>query len=184
MRRTCGARGIVRCVSTAQALGGFTARDRPAFGLRPTVQFTFSVLGMVGWVGFSVWVSSGWRSELEKAIGPIAAWVIPVVLAYIPGVVIGFLCFTLILTRYRAPRMDAPEGPWPAGHWPAISVIIAAYNEEDGIGSTLEHIAVSSYEGRVEVMLADNNSTDRTAEIAEFAALQLGLSFRRIFEPV
>jgi biofilm PGA synthesis N-glycosyltransferase PgaC len=33
-------------------------------------------------------------------------------------------------------------------------------------------------------MLPDNNSTDRTAEVAEFAALGLGLRFRRIFEPV
>jgi len=137
------------------------------------------VLGTIGWVGFSVWVSDGWRSDLEQAIGPVAAWVIPVVLAYIPGVVIGFLCFTLLLTRYRAPRMDPP-----AGRWPEITVIIAAFNEEEGIEATLEHVAASSYQGRVDVMLADNNSTDRTAEIAEFAALRLGLNLRRIFEPV
>jgi poly-beta-1,6-N-acetyl-D-glucosamine synthase len=167
-----------------EPLGGLIARERPAFGLRPTLRFTLAVLGTIGWVGFSVWVSDGWRSELEEAIGPVAAWVIPVLLAYIPGVVIGFLCCTLLLTSYRAPRRDPPAGPWPAGHWPAVTVIVAAFNEEDAIASTLEHLAVSSYEGRLEVILADNNSTDRTAEIAEFAALQLGLSLRRIFEPV
>lgn len=167
-----------------EALGGFVARERPAFGLRPTLRFSFAVLGTIGWVGFSVWVSEPWRSDLEAAIGPIAAWVIPIVLAYVPGVVIGFLCFTLLLTRYRPPPLEPPTGPWPDGHWPAITVIVAAFNEEDAVASTLEHIAVTSYEGRVEVMLADNNSTDRTAEIAEFAALQLGLNFRRIFEPV
>jgi biofilm PGA synthesis N-glycosyltransferase PgaC len=167
-----------------EPLGGLVARERPAFGLRPTLLFTLATLGMIGWVGFSVWVSDGWRSELEAAIGPVAAWAIPVLLAYIPGVVIGFLCFTLLLTRYRTPPLEPPSGPWPDGHWPAITVIVAAFDEEDAIASTLEHIAVSSYDGRVEVMLADNNSTDRTAEIAESAARQLGLNFRRIFEPV
>jgi biofilm PGA synthesis N-glycosyltransferase PgaC len=34
----------------------------------------------------------------------------------------------------------------------------------------------------VEVVLADNNSTDRTAELAEQAANQLGLRYRRVLE--
>jgi hypothetical protein len=36
--------------------------------------------------------------------------VIPTLLAYIPTLVIGFLCFTLLLTRYSAPLLDAPAG--------------------------------------------------------------------------
>jgi glycosyltransferase involved in cell wall biosynthesis len=35
----------------------------------------------------------------------------------------------------------------------------------------------------VAVVLADNNSHDRTAELAQAAALQLGLDYRRVFEP-
>ncbi len=31
--------------------------------------------------------------------------------------------------------------------------------------------------------MADNNSTDRTAELAEAAAARLGLDYRRVFEP-
>ena len=67
------------------------------------------------------------------------AWVIPIMLAYIPAVLIGFLSFTLLTVRYRVPSPDPPKGPWPAGQWPAVTVIVAAWNEEDTIGATLDH---------------------------------------------
>jgi poly-beta-1,6-N-acetyl-D-glucosamine synthase len=63
-------------------------------------------------------------------------------------------------------------------------VIVAAYNEEEGIGATIERIAATTYAGTIEVILADNNSTDRTAELAEATAARYGLAYRRIFEPV
>jgi cellulose synthase/poly-beta-1,6-N-acetylglucosamine synthase-like glycosyltransferase len=54
--------------------------------------------------------------------------------------------------------------------WPAVTVIVAAYNEQEAIEPTLDHIAASRYQGALTVVLADNNSTDRTAELAEAAA--------------
>ncbi len=138
----------------------------------------------LAWVGFTVWVSQPWRSDLEAAIGPIAAWAVPVMIAYVPALVIGFLCFTLLLTRYRLPSLEAPEGSWPNGGWPPVTVIVAAYDEEDAIEATLERIAASTYSGPFAVVLADNNSTDRTAELGEAAASRLGLDYRRSFEPV
>ncbi len=60
--------------------------------------------------------------------------------------------------------------------------MIAALNEEDAITPTLERIADLTYPGPIEVVLADNNSTDRTAELAEQAAQRLGLRYRRVFE--
>jgi poly-beta-1,6-N-acetyl-D-glucosamine synthase len=165
-------------------LGGFTARARPAFGIRPTLRFTLAVTLTVAWTCFGVWFSQPWRSDLDDAIGPIASWVIPILLAYIPGLVIGFLCWTLLLTRYRPPPLVAPGGPWPTAEWPPVTVIVAAFDEEPVIETTLEHIAASEYAGPVEVILADNNSTDRTAELSGAAAVRLGLDYRRSFEPV
>jgi biofilm PGA synthesis N-glycosyltransferase PgaC len=75
-----------------------------------------------------------------------------------------------------------PSGDWPEGRWPAVTVVIAAFNEEQGIVATLERIAELAYQGPLQVILADNNSTDRTAELAEEAALRLGLRYRRVFE--
>lgn len=140
--------------------------------------------GTIAWVGFSVWVSRVWRGELEQAIGPVMAWVIPIFMAYVPGIVIGFLCFTLIFTRYEPPSLRAPEGPWPTGEWPAVTVIVAAYNEEEAIAQTIEGIASSAYPGAVGVVLADNNSADRTAELAQETARRHGILYRRSFEPV
>ena len=167
-----------------EELGGFTHRARPAFGMRPTVRFALAAVGTIAYVGTSVWVSRIWRGELEDAVGPVMAWVIPILMAYIPGVVIGFLCFTLIFTRYQPPRLRAPEGPWPAGSWPPVTVIIAAYNEEEAIEWTIGHVVASTYPGALTVVLADNNSSDRTAELAQAAATRHGLDYRRSFEQV
>jgi poly-beta-1,6-N-acetyl-D-glucosamine synthase len=163
-------------------LGGLTRRERPFGGGRPAVRFAIVVVLTVGWIVFCVWVSAPWRSDLREAIGPVMAWVIPLTLAYIPGVVVGFLVFTLLTLRYRVPSLRPTAGPWPEGTWPAITVVVAAWNEERSIAPTLNALARQTYPGSMEVVLADNNSTDRTAEVAERAAQGHGLTYRRILE--
>jgi poly-beta-1,6-N-acetyl-D-glucosamine synthase len=167
----------MRTVTAAppQVGGWFAARPRPRAGLRPVLRFALASLLTIAWVGFSVWVSGPWRDDLAEAIGPVMAWVIPTMLGYIPGLVIGFMAFTLVFTRYREP----PQ----AESWPDVTIVVAAWNEEDAIVPTLERIAELGYAGRVEVVLADNNSTDRTAERAAAAASRLRLDYRRVFEP-
>ena len=135
------------------------------------------------YVAFAVWASSPWRAELCDAIGPVMAWVIPAFLAYVPAVLIGFMVFTLITLRYRVPSLDPPRGAWPEGAWPPVTVVIAARDEESAIGPTLERIADLSYDGPLTAILADNNSTDRTAEVAEETARHRGLELWRAFEP-
>jgi poly-beta-1,6-N-acetyl-D-glucosamine synthase len=136
----------------------------------------------LAWVAFSVWVSGPWRDDLNVALGPVMAWVIPVVLAYIPALVIGFMIFTLVITRFEELPLSPPVGEWPEGEWPAVTITIAAWNESTAIVRTLERIADLSYEGQVEVVVADNNSTDDTARLADAAARDLGLRYRRVFE--
>ena len=163
-------------------LGGLVPRRRPLDGMRPAVRFAIVAALTALWVGFSVWLSTPWRDELGEAIGPVMAWAIPVMLAYIPGLLIGFLTFTLLTVPYRVPPLESPAGPWPDGKWPDVTVIVAAWNEEAGIEATLEAIAAQTYAGLVEVLLADNNSTDRTAERATGVAERRGLHYRRVFE--
>jgi biofilm PGA synthesis N-glycosyltransferase PgaC len=64
-----------------------------------------------------------------------------------------------------------------------VTVVIAARDEESAIGPSLERIADVSYGGPLAAILADNNSTDRTVEVAEETARRRGLKLRRIFEP-
>ena len=169
-------------LAEAEGLGGLTKRPRPAFGPRPTWLFSGALSLTIAYVALAVFLSDPWRSDLEAAIGPIAAWLIPTLLAYIPALIIGFLAFTLILSPYRFPRLHPPSGQWPEGEWPPVTLMVAALNEEEAITPTIERIANLTYPGPIEVVLADNNSTDRTAELAEQAAQRLGLHYRRVFE--
>jgi biofilm PGA synthesis N-glycosyltransferase PgaC len=164
-------------------LGGLTRRGRPAAGLRPTVLFTIAITLTVGWVAFGVWVSGPWRDELGDAIGPVMAWVIPILLAYVPGFVIGFMLFTLLICPYQEVSRVGRHGSWPESEWPPVTILVAAWNEEDAIVPTLERIAELTYPGAVHVVLADNNSTDRTAQLAGAAAERLGLDYERVLEP-
>jgi poly-beta-1,6-N-acetyl-D-glucosamine synthase len=169
--------------SRERPLGGLTRRERPLGGGRPAVRFAVVVLLSAAWIGFCVWLSGPWRSDLREAIGPVMAWVIPLTIAYIPGGVIGFLVFTLLTLRYRVPSLQAPSGPWPESTWPAVTVIVAARNEELAIAPTLSALANQTYRGNMQVVLADNGSTDRTAEVAERAAQAHGLDYRCVVEP-
>ena len=59
------------------------------------------------------------------------AWVIPIFLAYIPGLVIGFMIFTLLITRYQELPLTPVSGDWPEGEWPSVTILVAAWNESD-----------------------------------------------------
>ena len=50
---------------------------------------------------------------------------------------------------------------------PTISLIISAYNEEDYIASCLSSVEQNASNQLFEVIVVDNNSTDKTAEIAK-----------------
>lgn len=63
------------------------------------------------------------------------------------------------MDRY-ARRVISPEG-LPVN--PAVSIVIAAYNEEDTIGAVLD--AIGDLDLDAEVIVVDDGSTDRTAEI-------------------
>lgn len=52
-----------------------------------------------------------------------------------------------------------------------ISVVVTAFNEEKYLGRCLEALKKQDYEGSFEIIVVDNNSTDRTSQIAkEFGA--------------
>jgi biofilm PGA synthesis N-glycosyltransferase PgaC len=173
--------GDPQSVDLRRKLGGLTRRKAPVSGLRPTVRFAIAFTLTLAWAAFGIWASGPWRGELENAIGPVAGWVIPIFLAYVPALVIGFMIFTLVITRYEQLPLEPPDGDRADG-WPAVTIIVAAWNESEAIVRTLERISELAYEGPLEVVLADNNSTDETAARADAAAGRLGLRYRRVFE--
>lgn len=76
---------------------------------------------------------------------------------------------------YKTKRERASPNPTPIAltkedpytlPMPTISVVIPAYNEEKYIGSCLESVLRHRSDDVIEIIVIDNNSTDRTAEIA------------------
>lgn len=87
----------------------------------------------------------------------LAGWLLfAVVLFYAGPALVLMPCRTL---RRFAQRPDEPT------EWPLVSVVIAARDEEQRIGETLNRLLASDYP-HLEVILANDRSTDSTAEIA------------------
>ncbi|HEY1009507.1 MAG TPA: glycosyltransferase family A protein [Daejeonella sp.] len=68
---------------------------------------------------------------------------------------------------------------------PDISVVIPAWNEEDTLFRTLSSLASNQISNKVEIIVVNNNSTDKTQEILErlgvrnFSESQQGIAFAR-----
>ena len=49
---------------------------------------------------------------------------------------------------------------------PSVSIVVPAFNEADHLAGQLRALAAQDYEGEVEVLVADNGSTDGTPDVA------------------
>ncbi|GLW96217.1 bifunctional polysaccharide deacetylase/glycosyltransferase family 2 protein [Microtetraspora sp. NBRC 16547] len=87
------------------------------------------------------------------------------------------LLFFLSLAWAHARRARRARGEAPgkrrrglAPSWaapPPVTVIVPAYNEEAGIEATVLSLVRTDYQGEVEILVIDDGSSDRTAEITE-----------------
>jgi len=125
------------------------------------VRVSFGVISEGTWIGgdpqvFGISVNNIFRFY----------WVFFLIFAFFPLI---FLLFWRILTRKdKNPGSNGGSlvNEPKAGKKPRVSVIVPAYNEEAHISSCLEAIQKQDYEGDMEVIVVNDGSTDRTAEIA------------------
>lgn len=137
-------------------------------------KFMLAIAFTAGWVWVSVWVSGGWMDDLVPVMGTVPAWGVVILVAFLPGAIVAFMAASLVLDRQPPLSVLSPTT--------ALTVIIAARNEERGIGRTIAAISRTDYAGPVSVILADNGSTDRTCAAARRTAAHLGVSLRIISE--
>jgi cellulose synthase/poly-beta-1,6-N-acetylglucosamine synthase-like glycosyltransferase/peptidoglycan/xylan/chitin deacetylase (PgdA/CDA1 family) len=72
---------------------------------------------------------------------------------------------TLILFVFAwAHARQRRRTPWGTMNDP-VTIVVPAYNEEKNIGAAVKSLARSRHEGGVEVLVVDDGSTDKTAEI-------------------
>lgn len=87
----------------------------------------------------------------------------------------------LIAARGRfwlALERDDRDEPAPPKTWPRVTAVIPARDEAETIGQTVTSLLRQDYRGEFRVVLVDDNSSDRTADIARKAAADLGASAR------
>lgn len=86
-----------------------------------------------------------------------------------PGLLVTLL--TILLALYLLKILIFYTGARRADRFapqtglPSVSVLVAARNEEQNIGRCIEGLAALRYDGEIEIIVIDDNSTDRTAEI-------------------
>jgi biofilm PGA synthesis N-glycosyltransferase PgaC len=122
-------------------------------------KFAFALLVSGGWFALTVLIALPWIAELSMRIGAPLALVAVGGIALVPGFMNAFLIASLMLDR-RPPRSKPSR-------YPAVSILIAAYNEEASIADTLRSIANQDYPGAFEVFVIDDGSQDRTAAIVD-----------------
>ncbi|WP_429757473.1 glycosyltransferase family 2 protein [Bacillus sp. S14(2024)] len=126
------------------------------------------------WMCLSIWFSIPWVKDLGFFITVPFAILIIAGIAYIPGYMNAFMVSSLLLDR-QPPLKD----PNPI---PPLTILIACWNEEKGILDTIRYIANQDYQGKVNIIVIDNNSTDKTAEMAKVAGKKFNLDVTIVHE--
>ncbi|OFZ66072.1 MAG: glycosyl transferase family 2 [Betaproteobacteria bacterium RBG_16_56_24] len=135
------------------------SRDAAKAGKRyVTVRLKFALALIVasGWAILSYQIAQRWITDLSDIIGEPLAILVILGIAILPGFMNAFLVIGLLLDR-RPKRVPAPLHP-------DITIMVAAYNEESSILSTLKSIEMQHYSGQIEVIVINDGSTDSTME--------------------
>lgn len=109
----------------------------------------------LAWVGFSIWLSLPWLADLSALTSAPLAIAILTFIAYVPGFMNAFILLSVALRP--ATRRRTPDS------WPGITMLIAAYEEEQLIGATLHRLAELDYPGELEIIVMDDGSRDQTS---------------------
>jgi biofilm PGA synthesis N-glycosyltransferase PgaC len=150
-------------MSAAPPLEGPAAVLRPArIYLRVRTRFFLTMLAGLAWAAFSLWLSLPWIDQLGHSITLPAAVLVIVGIAIVPGYLNLQLAASLLVDRPPPLRLEGP--------FPAVSLLMAAYDEAERIEETLTYALRQDYPGGLEIIVADDGSTDATAEIVRARA--------------
>src|SRR6185436_14109762 len=113
-------------------------------------KFVLAMAFSLCWFVFTVWLAVPWMRDLADLTNWLVALLIVGGIALVPGLMNAFLAASLLLDR-RPPRRSFD-------HYPSISILIAAYNEEQSIRETLHSLALQNYPGEIEALVIDDAS--------------------------
>ncbi len=136
------------------------------FYLRVRTRVLISIALGLAWAGFSTWIALPWIRDFGEVVTLPVAVVIIAGVAIIPGYLNVQLVTSILLDRPRPLTFDVA--------FPDVTLLVAAYNEAASIEDTLRYALKSDYPGRLEVVVADDGSTDATPEIVRRVAAEDG----------
>ncbi len=84
----------------------------------------------------------------------------------------------LYLGRGNFWRADQRLGAGELAAWPAVTAVVPARNEAEGIAACVRGILAQDYPGEVRLIVVDDQSSDGTAELAHAAAAAIGAATR------
>ncbi|WP_233464855.1 glycosyltransferase [Paraburkholderia madseniana] len=133
-------------------------------------KFLLALCAATSWTAFSVWAARPWMADLSHWIGSIATVLAVGGIAIVPGFMNAFLVVSLLLDRRPTHA--------PSASYPPVTILIAAYNEEASIHDTLAAIGRQQYPASMQVIVINDGSRDRTAQVVraartEYAWLEL-----------
>lgn len=127
------------------------------------IAFSFSII----WLLFSMYLSKSWVKDLAHMTNIFISLFIIAGIAYIPGFINAFLLASILLDKQPKFKDTDPIDE--------ITILIAAYNEENGIYDTLSKIKQQDYSGKINTIVINNNSNDNTVSEVYRAAKELNL---------
>ena len=122
-------------------------------------KFALALMFSLAWLALTIWIALPWMRDLAHLSNWPLALIVVGGIALVPGLMNAFLAVSLLLDRRPRRRK------WTT--YPAISILIAAYNEQDSIRETLRSIELQDYPGEMEAIVIDDGSTDATARVVE-----------------
>jgi biofilm PGA synthesis N-glycosyltransferase PgaC len=128
-------------------------------------KFAIALAASVLWAWMAATVAQRWIHDLSLVVGTVLSHLVVWGIAVIPGFMNAFLVVSLLMDRRPAFTVQSYET-----RLPAITILVAAYNEEANILSTLASIDRQNYPGELSVIVVDDGSTDGTVKKLETVA--------------
>jgi len=142
--------------------------------MKVKTKFAISGVYSICWLIFSLYFAIPWIDEIAVYIPYLLAWIIITGMALIPGVAMSFINMSLLLDK--RPKFDKSNFQFPP-----VTIIVAAYNEEETIISTLKSIIEQDYDNLIDVIVANDGSKDKTVEVVkDYLCTQLVLNKKNV----
>lgn len=142
--------------------------------IKVEVKFWISHFIAAIWMIFSIKISMPWLHDFSNVVSLPVAVLIIAGIAYIPGYINTFILVSLLLDKQPKFKITSPKD--------FITIVIACHNEESRIRETISYVAKQDYKGKIKIIVVDNCSSDRTADMAKQAGKDYGLDLDVIYE--